>query len=451
MKFFDEKKSRLHARSINLIQQLKRSFFFKIFSVVLSFLLVRFLLKYLEIEDYGLWAVVLSFLHWVIFFDLGIANGVKNKLAEALSNNKVEEAKKYLTTGYLALLAFASVIYLIVFALSDFINWKVLLNSSKYDNEYLGDLVLIVLFFTLANFVLSLINAVFNAIQKASLVVVNQFIFQLLALSVVVLLIRFTSSNLHYLALGYGMSMFFANIGLSIWFYTTNKQLRPNLRYFEPSLLRPILSLGLRFFMLQTTMMIILTTDRFILLQLADSEEVTRYDIIFRFFNLLMIMHTLINAPLWSMYTEVYEKKDYDWLEKTMKNLIRLTGGYIVILTIMVILGDFVIRLWIGKGDLGLSMSNYIFMATLVLFSIVHSILAYFTNGIAKTRLQLTTSLIGAIINIPLSIVFVKHYQLGLNGVILATIISLSLFCFTGPFQVAKEIRSLKKGLQSVA
>ena len=190
MRFFNEKKSRLHVRSLNLIQQLKRSFLFKFFSIVLSFLLVRFLLKYLEIEDYGLWAVVLSFLHWIIFFDLGIANGVKNKLAEALSNDQVEEARKYLTTGYLALLGFAIVIYLLVFAFSDFINWKSLLNSSKYDNEYLGGLVLIVLFFTLANFVLSLINAVFNAIQKASLVVVNQFIFQLLALSVVFLLLR---------------------------------------------------------------------------------------------------------------------------------------------------------------------------------------------------------------------------------------------------------------------
>ncbi|QBA65399.1 lipopolysaccharide biosynthesis protein [Muriicola soli] len=451
MKFFEDRKSRLHARSLNLLVQLKRSFLFKVLSMGLSFLLVRFLLKYLEIEDYGLWAVVLSFLHWIVFFDLGIANGVKNKLAEALSNDNMALARKYLSTGYIALFGFSALIYLSVFLFSGLINWKALLNSQKYDNEYLGTLVLIVLFFTLANFVLSLINAVFNAVQKASLVVVNQFCFQLLAMGVVLLLISYTSSDLHLLAIGYGLSMFFANLGLSIWFYSRNLELRPSWKLYEKELLKPVLSLGLRFFFLQTTMMVILTTDRFILLQLTNPEEVTRYDVIFRYFNLLMVLHTLINAPLWSMYTEVYEKKDFLWIEKTMKNLLRLSGGYLVILVVMILLGDSVIKIWLSKGDMGLTTTNYILMAILILFSIVHSILAYFSNGISQTNLQLITSLIGAAINIPLSIVFVNYYHMGLNGVILATIISLSLFCFTGPFQVIKVIRSLKQELQSPA
>jgi O-antigen/teichoic acid export membrane protein len=191
-------------------------------------------------------------------------------------------------------------------------------------------------------------------------------------------------------------------------------------------------------------MMVILMTDRFILLQLTSPEEVTRYDVIYRFFNLLLVLHTLINAPLWAIYTEAYEKKDFVWIEKTMRNLIGLSGAYILVLGAMVLFGDVAIRIWLGKGDLGLTTGNYLFMALLIWFSIVHSILAYFTNGISKTNLQLATSLIGAVINIPLSILFVNTFSMGLNGVILATIISLSLFCFTGPFQVIQVIRSMK-------
>ncbi len=450
MKFLDEWQSKLHARSINLIQQFKRSFLFKFLSILISFLLVRYLLKYLDVSDYGLWAVIISFLNWIIFFDLGIANGVKNKLSEAISRNDDKEARQYLSTGYVALAGFSSSIFLIVFFLSPYIEWDILFNTEKYDNEFLRTLVLIILFFTLSNFVLSLINAVFNAIQKASLQVANQFIFQLFALSIVLFLIQFTDSNLHYLAVGYGGSMFISNLSLSLWYYGKNKWLRPHWRYFDSNKLNPILSLGLRFFLLQITMMVILTTDRFILLQLTDTNEVTRYDVIYKYFHVLVVFHTLINSPLWAIYTEVYQKKDYLWIEKTMKNMIYLAGAYIVIIAFMVLAGDFVIKLWLNKGDLGLSISNYLFMGSLMLFSIVHSVLAYFTNGISKTNLQLLTSVIGAVINIPLSIFFVREFDMGLNGVILATIISLSLFCFSGPVQVIKEIRSLKAEAQRI-
>ncbi|MEO2050423.1 MAG: MATE family efflux transporter [Flavobacteriaceae bacterium] len=445
MKFLNDKLDGLQWRSLNFIKQVKLSIVFKFTAILISFLLVRFLLKYLEVNDYALWSVILSFLNWIVFFDLGIANGVKNKIAESLSNERWHDARLYISTGYISLFFFSSTVFIIVLAVSSFIDWQKLFNVIEYGNGYLSKLVLIILFFTLSNFVLSLINAVFNAVQRASLAVANQFLTQLFSLFVVLLLSRFTKSDLHLLALGYGLSMLTSNLCLSVWFFNKNRNLSPRLKYFDKAKLSPVVALGLRFFFLQLTMMIILTTDRFILLQLTDREQVTSYDIVYRYFNIIFIFHALINTPLWSMYTEAYHKKDYLWIEKTMKNMIFLFGFYIVGAIVLIIVGDVVIELWLGNIDLGLDKSNYIYMALLVLFSIFHSILAYFTNGIGKTNLQLSTSVIGALINIPLSIYFVQVHDMGLNGVILATIISLSLFCFTGPFQVVQEIRLLKK------
>ncbi|UOY08835.1 MATE family efflux transporter [Muricauda sp. SCSIO 64092] len=444
MKFLGNELDKLQWRSLNFIKQVKVSFLFKFFSILISFLLVRFLLKYLDIADYGLWSVILSFLHWIVFFDLGIANGVKNKLAESLSEENWDDARAYISSGYIALFFFASMVYLVVLAFSGLIDWQRLFNVYDYNNSFLAKLVLIILFFTLSNFVLSLINAVFNAVQRASLAVVNQFLTQLLSLVVVLLLITLSTSNLHLLALGYGLSMFISNLALTIWYFSKNKNLVPRLKYYDKQKLSPIIVLGLRFFLLQVTMMVILTTDRFILLQLTDRSEVARYDVVYRYFNVVMIFHTLINAPLWSMYTEAYQKKDHKWIEKTMKNLLILCGGYLGGLTALILMGDVVIDFWIDNDSLDLLTSNYIFMAVLIFFSIIHSILAYFTNGIGKTNMQLYTSIIGALINIPLSIYFVNELNLGLNGVVLATIISLFLFCALGPFQVIKEIKWLR-------
>lgn len=431
-------------RNINFIKQVKASFVFKFLSILISFLLVRLLLKYLGVYNYGLWSVLLTFLNWIVFFDLGITNGVKNKLSESLSKTDFIEGKKYITTGYIASSVFSITSFLLIFGLSYFINWQSVFNIYKYDNEYLRILVLIVLFFTLINFTLTLINAVFNAVQRASLITVNQFLTQVFTLGSLFLLIKYTNTDLHFLALFYGLSMLTSNLLLSIWFYSKNKKLLPQLSSYDKNLLKPILSLGFRFFLLQTTMLIILTTDRFILVQLTNTEEVAKYDILNRYFNILLIVHSLINTPLWAMYTEAYHKKDYKWIEKTMGKLMMLSGGYILVLVTMIFLGEMLIDFWLVNNELNIKNSNYIFMAVLVFFTIVHSILSYFTNGIGKTNVQLVTSLTGAVLNIPLSIYFVNYLNLGINGVMLATIICLAFFCLVGPFQVVKEIKSLK-------
>ncbi|GAA4280200.1 MATE family efflux transporter [Gaetbulibacter aestuarii] len=436
-------------RTSNFIKQLKFSFGFKLLSILISFLLVRYLLKYLDIRDYGLWSVILSFLNWVVFFDLGIANGVKNKIAESLSSKKTNEAKKFISTGYISLFFFSSFVYLFVLIFSRLINWQIVFNSHYHSNDYFQSLILIILFFTLFNFILSLINNVFNAIQRASLVTLNQFVTQILSLLTVSLLLIYTKPDLRILAFGYGLSILLSNLILSIWFYNKNKNLSPSFKDYDKKKVKSIIHLGLRFFLLQLTMMIILTTDRFILIQLAGAEDVTRYDIISRYFKTVVIFHTIINAPLWSMYTDAYSKRDFNWLEKTMKNLIKLFGVYVLGVIVMIVFGKKIINFWLNNDNLGLSISNYIYMGVLVLFNIAHSILAYFTNGIGKTKIQMMTSIIGAVLNIPLSIFFVNYLNLGINGVILATVICLSFFCFIGPFQVYKEIKLIKLGSSS--
>ena len=138
MKFLGNQLENLQWRSLNFIKQVKVSFLFKFLSILISFLLVRFLLKYLDIADYGLWAVILSFLHWIVFFDLGIANGVKNKLAESLSKENWDDARAYISSGYIALFGFALVTYLGVLAFSGVINWQKLFNVYDYDNAFLS-------------------------------------------------------------------------------------------------------------------------------------------------------------------------------------------------------------------------------------------------------------------------------------------------------------------------
>jgi Na+-driven multidrug efflux pump len=201
--------------------------------------------------------------------------------------------------------------------------------------------------------------------------------------------------------------------------------------------------MGMKFFYLQLTIFFILTTDSIIISHLIDNTAVSYYDILFKYFGILMIIHSIVNTPLWTMYTEAYLKKDKEWLIYTLKKMSILTFFYGLVGLIMILFASKLIPLWINENNLDLKLSNYIFMLLLTITLIWYSIFAYFTNGINKTKNQLISSFIGAVVHIPLAIYFVKELSMGLNGVMLSTIISLSIFGITGPIQAYLELRKL--------
>ena len=86
----------------------------------------------------------------------------------------------------------------------------------------------------------------------------------------------------------------------------------------------------------------------------------------------------------------------------------------------------------------------------MALYAIVltwNSIFGCFVNGIGKIKLQMYEGIIGMIINIPISIFFAKNLDMGSAGVILGTIISLTIGSFLIPIQTVKLIRGKAKGI----
>jgi len=431
-------------RNKNFIKQIKISFIYKILGMLISFVLVRYMLEYLGTELYGVWSVILSFMTWILFFDFGIANGVKNKVADSLARNNVAEAQEFISTGYILLTLFSLIIYILFYLVSPFINWQAIFNINSISNDMLINVLRVTLFFILLNFVFSIIIAIFNAVQKASLIVLNQFLSNVLSLIMILLLLKLTSTNLVYLAFSYGFILVLSNLILSFWFYKRHSYLSPKINLFNKKKVKEISVLGMKFFFLQLTIFFILTTDRFIITQLLGPSIVTSYDILYKFFGAILIIHGIVNTPLWSMYTEAYVKNDYKWISNTLNRMMKLCLVYILILVSMVFSANIVINIWLGDNTIIFTISNYIYMSIMVIFLTWFSIFAYFTNGIEKTNVQLYATLFGAIINIPLSIFFVKYLHMELNGILLATIISLSIFGILGPIQARQEIKLMK-------
>ncbi len=428
-------KSVSQQRTHNYFNQIKGSFFFKGLAVLASFVAIPLMIRYLGQEQFGIWSTLLSIMSWVVFFDLGIGNGLRNKLTEALAKNDLTEAVCYISSGYSLIGLISLLLFISAAAVSFYIPWQQVFNTLILDEETLRHTVLISVFFMTLNFWISIINQILNAVQKSSTVVFGQFISNVLALALVFFLTtQQTTPSIYYLALVYGISLIISNGALSLWFYSQRQDLIPSLS-FEKKHVRPILSLGVQFFVIQVAVLIIFTTDKILITQLFGPQYVTQYDVVFKLFGIISLIHTLITTPLWSSYTDAYHRGDFVWIKAILVKQLIIFGVIVLSAIIMIPMVKPIVALWISD-DFEISMPLVISMAGFILISTWSNIFAIFVNGIGQIKLQLFTAIIAMIINIPLAIYFTKYLGFGVNGIVLATCTSLSLFAIAGPIQV---------------
>jgi Na+-driven multidrug efflux pump len=112
----------------------------------------------------------------------------------------------------------------------------------------------------------------------------------------------------------------------------------------------------------------------------------------------------------------------------------------------MIFGSDFVYRIWIGD-NIQIPFSLSVAMGIFIIVSNWNNIFAFFVNGIGKIRLQFYFSIFAALINIPLSIFLAKSLNMGITGVITATIICIGFASIWAPIQYKKIISGTAQGI----
>ena len=97
-------------REKRLIKNISYSFLSRLISIFCNLFAVRLSLQMIGSESYGLWLTLSSIIGWISFFDLGINNGLKNRLTEALSKKEYRLANIYLSSSYFIIFVIGIVI-----------------------------------------------------------------------------------------------------------------------------------------------------------------------------------------------------------------------------------------------------------------------------------------------------------------------------------------------------
>jgi putative LPS biosynthesis related polysaccharide transporter/flippase len=419
--------------------------FLKIVGLLTSLVIVPITINYLNNEVYGIWMTITSILYWITTFDIGLGNGMRNYLAEALATNDTKLGKKYISTTMLLLSLIALSMAIVLLYPLITINFNSFFNTNAIAGNELRMAVVIAVGFTLMNFVLKNIGMIFVAMQKYAINDLLSISGNVIALILIYILTKVTTGNLVLVVLAYTMTSCVAFLLAAIPLFWKHPELKPSLRFFEKSLGKKIVGKGFGFFVIQiSSCLVIFGAANFFITQSCGPAAVTTYNIAYKFFNLLVIAYTIILAPMWNAYTDAYVKGDMQWIKATFNKALKfwvlsICGGLG-----MLLICNLFYKLWIGNMvnvPLSVSASTLIY----VCFFNLNNCATYLINGLNKIFVQIIISL--AVTTLYIITVLAFGRKLGVEGIVLSMAASYAVMSVVHLYQCQKLINGKADGI----
>lgn len=407
-------------------------------SMVIGYAYVPIALDYLGVEKYGIWTTILSILSWISYFDIGMGNGLRNKLTESLSRR--DGQSRYLVSSAYAVITIIIVCAVIVFcAVTSILDWNRIFGVEEI-NENLMVIVLNSMIFVAINFVLSVCKNVLYALQKSAIVSKMELMVQGLNLTGVLILRQCTESNLFMVAMVYGLSMLLVNLVTSIVIYIKNKVVSPGYKYIKLSTGKALASLGMKFFVIQIGALVIFTTDNIMVSYLYGAESVTPYYAVNKSFGAVSGIYTALLAPVWSAVTKAKVEKNGLWLRSLIRKLQWMMLPFLLAVSLLVVTFRPLMYLWLGY--------NLEYNSVLIYLGGVYCLLniwcvafANVGNGLELMKSSMILAVCQGIMNIPLSIFFAEIKHMRSAGILAGTVLTMAVGAIVQPFIVYWEIR----------
>lgn len=428
-----------------LFQNVLGAFVVKGLSLVVSLFTLPAYMRFFQDQNVlGVWYTVLSVLTWVLNFDLGVGNGLRNKLALALAVNDQERARQVISSAYFMIGGLMLVLTAAGLGLIPLADWNRFFNveADLISGETLAQVVRYAFIGIALQFFLRLISSILYALQKSA---VNNAI----SLVTSVLLLVFVllapagapADSLKLFSLGY---VFCANLPLAaatvMVFWGPLKKCRPGRRWVNAFCAKGVLSLGGMFFFCQIFYMVITNTNEFFITQYTDPANVVEYQIYNKLFTLVGTLFMLGLTPVWSAVSRAVAEEDYLWLRRVNRQLLWLTAAAaaaeFAILPFLQILVD----LWLGPEAISIRYDYALIFALFGTAMIAQTTVSAIASGTGRIKLQMLCYGLGVVVK-----VVVIDLGCRLTGewivVVLANALVLLPYCILQQLDLTRYIR----------
>lgn len=424
----------------NIDKNVALGLLYKPVSMILSYLYVPVVLNYLGDEKYGVWATVLSVLSWITIFDIGIGNGLRNKLAENFNNYDRHLVRGYVSSAYIMLSGIVGVLLIASVTTANFVNWNSFFRVSNSDSDNLKLVMIISIFSMCVSFVMSICKSIYLALQKNHVVNLMGVVQQILMLGSVWVLSKCTLSNLVYVALAYGISNLVSETIFTIRLFQINQDFVPRLKYFNYTEAKTTTSLGIQFFIVQIAAIILYTTDNIMITQICGPAEVTPYTTANKMFSMITAVFSIMIAPYWSAITVKKTKHDWDGINKAKRKMLVLwsisTCGCVALIFVF----KPIVKIWLQK-ELNFQQGLIPLMAAYAIIYMWNAVYSQIGNGLSLMRVAVILAVIQGIVNILASIFFGAILHMNTVGILLGTVIAMLISSIVMPLYIRKEIK----------
>lgn len=432
------------ARTVLIKKNIAGSLVIKGWSCIIQFLLVPITLKCLNQYEYGIWLTINSILIWIDQFDIGLGNGLRNKLAESLANGDKKKSQILVSTTFAALFVIVIPIVLGAITLIQNADLYSLLNVKKEIVPNLNGILILSVSLIGSTFIFKFIGNIYLGLQLPA---INNLLIvsgQTLALLGIFILACLDNHSLLNVAMIYTASPLIIYLLSYPFTFSRYKYLRPSLKMFNKAELRGLFSLGIKFFLVQVAGLVIFASSNLLITNILSPNEVTTFQVSYRYFSIMTMLFTLVSAPLWSATTDAYAKNDWRWINNAERKMKKTMGVFLIAIVLLLAASEIFYHIWVGSSiKIGYQLSALLAVYTAVL--IYSTCYSSFLFGIGKIQLITVATVIEAVLYIPLAILL--GHKFGLQGIVVSLILVNLLCLFCNKIQFSKLSKGTAAGI----
>lgn len=391
-------------RTILIRKNIMASLLIKGWSVIVLFALVPLTLHCLGVYENGVWLTISSMLVWIDNLDVGLGNGLRNKLAESLACNDRMKARRAVSSTFFMLIAVIVPACAILNALIWGLDMYSFLNVDQSIVGNLNTVLSVALVLVSSTFIFKFIGNFYMGLQMPAvnnlLVTAGQTL-MFLGTGIVYL------SGIHSLlliALVNTMSPLVVYlISWPLTFRGRHADLSPKLSFVDKKTVSELFGMGMKFFILQIASIVLFMSSNVIISNSFSPEYVTPYQIAYRYFSAAQLLFSILCMPYWTATTDAYQRGDMEWIKHADHTLNRLLLLIALAVVVLLALSKPAFALWIGTDvEVPFTMTAIVGLYILVILTSMRY--SWVLNGIGALNLQLCMTILAAVLYIPLTL-----------------------------------------------
>lgn len=391
-------------RTALIRKNIAASLLIKGWSTIVLFSLVPLTLNCLGAYENGVWLTISAMLVWIDNLDIGLGNGLRNKLAEYIAcDDRVKARYAVSSTFFMLIIVIVPAAILLNMMIWGFDMYSFL----NVDSGIVGNLKTVLsvsVILVSSTFIFKFIGNFYMGLQMPAVTNFMVMAGQTLTFIGTVAVYLNGTHSLLLIALANTLSPLLVYlVCFPITFRGRYRDLCPSLSYVDRQTVRELFGMGAKFFALQISGMVFFMSSNVIISNMFTPELVTPYQIAYRYFCVAQLLFNIICVPYWTATTDAYKRGDMMWIRQANRTLNKLTVLLVVLIALLMVASNTVYLLWIGN-DVEVPLSMTIIVGVYMLTLLVSVRYSYILNGVGALNLQLYMTIAAAVLYVPLAI-----------------------------------------------